>query len=153
MRPATSPAGICRACASSWRNAQTASIIAMLLGVGAVVGGAARRRPAPAIRQRRHPGPQEMIRRSLLSYMRAQEEQADRAGVKFLAATGQSAKGMYETFKRFADEIHVRCAPRRSLSCSRIRCRPNASRALEALARRARTGTRRIRPSCKCVTT
>jgi len=42
--------------------------------------------------------------RSLLSYQRAQEEQADRAGVKFLTATGQSAKGMYETFKRFADQ-------------------------------------------------
>jgi len=49
-------------------------------------------------------GPQEMIRRSLLSYVRAQEEAADRAGVKFLNATQQSAKGMYLTFKRFADD-------------------------------------------------
>ena len=48
--------------------------------------------------------PQEMIRRSLLSYVRQQEENADRAGVKFLTATGQSAKGMYETFKRFTNE-------------------------------------------------
>jgi predicted Zn-dependent protease len=39
-----------------------------------------------------------------LSYQRQQEENADRAGVKFLTATGQSAKGMYETFKRFTDE-------------------------------------------------
>ncbi|HEY4820880.1 MAG TPA: tetratricopeptide repeat protein, partial [Xanthobacteraceae bacterium] len=38
------------------------------------------------------------------AYQRQQEEQADRAGVKFLAATGQSAKGMFETFKRFADQ-------------------------------------------------
>jgi predicted Zn-dependent protease len=45
-----------------------------------------------------------MIRRSLLSYQRQQEESADRAGVKFLTATGQSPKGMYETFKRFTDE-------------------------------------------------
>ena len=30
---------------------------------------------------------------------------ADRAGVKFLAATGQSAKGMHDTFKRMSDEI------------------------------------------------
>ncbi len=36
--------------------------------------------------------------------MRAQEEQADRAGVKFLAASGQSAKGMYDTFKRMSEE-------------------------------------------------
>ena len=49
-------------------------------------------------------GPQSMIQRSLISYVRAQEESADRAGVKFLTATGQSPKGMYETFKRFADE-------------------------------------------------
>jgi predicted Zn-dependent protease len=50
-------------------------------------------------------GPQEAIRRSLLSYQRSQEEQADRGGVKFLTATGQSPKGMYETFKRLGDQI------------------------------------------------
>ena len=48
--------------------------------------------------------PGEVIRRTLLSYVRQQEENADRAGVKFLNATGQSARGMYETFKRFTDE-------------------------------------------------
>ena len=89
-------------------NAQTASIIAMLLGVGAMVGGATAGGAAganmgqvgPALLQ----GPQEMIRRTMLSYIRAQEEAADRAGVKFLNATQQSAKGMYLTFKRFADD-------------------------------------------------
>jgi len=45
-----------------------------------------------------------VIRRTLLSYVRQQEENADKAGVKFLTATGQSAKGMHETFKRFTDE-------------------------------------------------
>jgi predicted Zn-dependent protease len=40
----------------------------------------------------------------LLAYQRAQEESADRAGVRFLSMTGQSAKGMYDTFKHFADE-------------------------------------------------
>src|SRR5262249_23141733 len=48
--------------------------------------------------------PQEVIRRTLLSYVRQQEEAADKAGVKYLAATGQSARGMYETFKRFSSE-------------------------------------------------
>jgi predicted Zn-dependent protease len=85
-------------------TAQTASIIALLLGVGGMVaasrGGGNIGDPTAAIL-----GPQETIRRSLLSYQRAQEEQADRAGVKFLAATGQSAKGMYDTFKRLSDEI------------------------------------------------
>jgi predicted Zn-dependent protease len=87
-------------------NAQTASIIALLLGVGAVAAGAATRsnnmgQVGAAAMQ----APQEMIRRSLLSYVRAQEEAADRAAIKFLNATQQSAKGMQTTFKRFADDI------------------------------------------------
>jgi predicted Zn-dependent protease len=88
-------------------QAQTQAIIAMLIGAGAIVAGARSGNPnsgladagAAAIA-----GPQEMIRRTLLSYQRQQEENADRAGVKFLTATGQSPKGMYETFKRFTDE-------------------------------------------------
>jgi len=87
-------------------QAQTQMIIAMLLGVGAIAAGARggvnnglADAGAAAVA-----GPQEMIRRSLLSYQRQQEENADRAGVKFLTATGQSAKGMYETFKRFTNE-------------------------------------------------
>jgi predicted Zn-dependent protease len=89
-------------------RAQTQMIIAMLIGAGAVVAGARSNAGgnnglanagAAAIA-----GPQEMIQRSLISYQRQQEENADRAGVKFLTATGQSAKGMYDTFKRFADD-------------------------------------------------
>src|SRR5512140_275415 len=88
-------------------QAQTQMIIAMLLGAGAMVAGARSGNSnsglsnagAAAIA-----GPQEMIRRNLISYVRAQEENADRAGVKFLNATGQSAKGMYETFKRFSND-------------------------------------------------
>ena len=85
-------------------QAQVQSILAMILGIGGAVAasrsGGNIGNPAAAIM-----GPQETIRRSLLSYQRAQEEQADRAGVKFLAATGQSAKGMYDTFKRLSDQI------------------------------------------------
>jgi predicted Zn-dependent protease len=89
-------------------QAQTQMIIAMLLGVGAMAAGARSNQyggggltnaGAAAIS-----GPQNMIMRSLLSYQRQQEESADRAGVKYLTATGQSAKGMYETFKRFTNE-------------------------------------------------
>src|SRR5262249_3192946 len=50
-------------------------------------------------------GPTAAIQNSMFGYLRAQEEQADRAGVKFLTATGQSPKGMYETFKRLADQV------------------------------------------------
>jgi predicted Zn-dependent protease len=88
-------------------NAQTAAIIALLLGIGATVAGAragagsgASQAGIAALQ-----APQSVIQRSLLSYVRAQEEQADKAGVKFLNATAQSPKGMYETFKRFADKI------------------------------------------------
>jgi predicted Zn-dependent protease len=91
-------------------TAQTQMIIAMLLGAGALAAGAIRGglssgnsgladAGAAALS-----GPQNVIMRSLLSYQRQQEESADRAGVKFLTATGQSAKGMYDTFKRFTNE-------------------------------------------------
>ena len=48
--------------------------------------------------------PQSAIQRSLLAYVRTQEDQADHAGVKFLTATGQSARGMLELFKRLGNE-------------------------------------------------
>src|SRR6266702_3812501 len=88
-------------------QAQTQMIIAMLLGAGAMVAGSRSGNSGSGLANAGAAavaGPQEMIRRSLLSYQRQQEENADRAGVKFLTATGQSAKGMYETFKRFTNE-------------------------------------------------
>jgi predicted Zn-dependent protease len=87
-------------------QASNQAIIAMLLGVGALIAGARSgnantgQAGAAAIM-----APQAMLTNSLLSYARTQEEQADRAGVKFLNATGQSAKGMSDTFKRLADQI------------------------------------------------
>jgi predicted Zn-dependent protease len=87
-------------------NAQTQMIIAMLLGAGALVAGARSgsnsglsNAGAAAMS-----APQEVIRRTLLSYQRQQEENADRAGVKYLNSIGQSPRGMYETFKRFTSE-------------------------------------------------
>src|ERR1700734_3554192 len=86
-------------------NAQTAAIIAMLLGVGAVVAGArSNNADMSNVGGAVFTGPQAYIQNSLLAYQRAQEEQADRAGVRFLTMTGQSAKGMYDTFKKFADD-------------------------------------------------
>jgi predicted Zn-dependent protease len=84
-------------------NAQTAAILTTLLGVGAVVAtarsGNVGGNPMAAI-----VGPQSAIMRSLLSYQRQQEDQADRAGVNFLTLAHQSPKGMYDTFKRMADQ-------------------------------------------------
>jgi len=86
-------------------QAQTQMIVAMVLGAGALIAGARgggtgmADAGAAAIS-----APQTVIMRNMLSYQRQQEESADRAGVKFLTATGQSPKGMYETFKRFTDD-------------------------------------------------
>jgi predicted Zn-dependent protease len=88
-------------------QAQTQMIIAMLLGVGAIAAGAKSNYGNSGLTNvgaAALAGPQSMIIHSLLSYQRQQEESADRAGVKFLTATGQSAKGMYETFKRLSNE-------------------------------------------------
>ena len=88
-------------------NAQTQLIIAMLLGAGAMVAGARSGNSGNGLTQAGAAAiqaPQEVIRRTLLSYQRQQEENADRAGVKYLTATGQSARGMYETFKRFTND-------------------------------------------------
>ncbi|MET0219112.1 MAG: M48 family metalloprotease [Tardiphaga sp.] len=88
-------------------NAQTQMIIATLLGAGALAVGASSGGGGSGLANAGAAalaGPQEMIRRSMLSYQRQQEENADRAGVKFLTASGQSPKGMYETFKRFTSE-------------------------------------------------
>src|SRR5438128_3310281 len=88
-------------------QAQTQMIIAMLLGAGAMVAGARSGNSNSGLANAGAAAiaaPQEMIRRTLISYVRQQEENADRAGVKFLTATGQSAKGMYETFKRFSND-------------------------------------------------
>ena len=90
-------------------KAQTSSIIAMLIGLGAVVAGArgSAGNSMGQVGAAAMVGPQSMIQRSVLAYVRQQEEQADRAGVKFLNANGQSAKGMYDTFKRFAEQMLV----------------------------------------------
>ena len=86
-------------------SATTQSVIAMLLGAGALVaagrsGADLGQAGAAAIA-----GPTMAIQNTMIGYMRAQEEQADRAALKFLTATGQSPKGMYETFKRMADQV------------------------------------------------
>jgi predicted Zn-dependent protease len=87
-------------------NAQTASVIAMLLGLGAVAVAATHNNNADIgnIGSAVAIGPQAYLQTKMLAYQRSQEESADRAGVRFLTMTGQSAKGMYDTFKRFADE-------------------------------------------------
>jgi predicted Zn-dependent protease len=85
-------------------SAQTASIIALLAGIGAAVAGA-RSGAAGDIGAAAIMAPQSAILRSMLSYVRTQEDQADHAGVKFLNATSQSPKGMVDLFKRLSNEV------------------------------------------------
>lgn len=88
-------------------QAQTRAVIAMLAGVAAVAGGMAAGASGNTVSgaaTAAATAPQSMIQRDLLAYVRAQEQAADQAGVSYLAKTGQSANGMLETFKGFADK-------------------------------------------------
>jgi predicted Zn-dependent protease len=85
-------------------QAQTASVIGMLLGIGALVAGARAGGSGAAIGGAAMSAPQSMVMHSLLAYVRTQEDQADHAGVKFLTMTHQSARGMLDIFKRLAGE-------------------------------------------------
>ncbi len=86
-------------------QAQTASIVALLAGVGAAVAGARSGGGGGNIGAAAIMAPQSAIQRTLLAYVRTQEDQADHAGVKFLTATHQSARGMLELFKRLSNEM------------------------------------------------
>jgi predicted Zn-dependent protease len=85
-------------------SAQTASIIALLAGIGALAAGSRAGSGAADIGVAAIMAPQSAIQRSLLAYVRTQEDQADHAGLKFLAATHQSPRGMVELFKRLSNE-------------------------------------------------
>jgi predicted Zn-dependent protease len=87
------------------RATKNAALIATLLGIAAVAGGAASgvgglaqagagvMYGTPAIAQR-----------SVLSYRRAQESEADREAVNYLEATGQSGAGMLKTLERLSND-------------------------------------------------
>ncbi|HEY8381811.1 MAG TPA: M48 family metalloprotease [Microvirga sp.] len=88
------------------KNAQILSVIGMLAGAGAIagaassgdrVGGSGIGAAGVAM------GGQEMVRRNLLAYQRSEEQAADAAALRYLSTTGQSPKGMLDTFARFAD--------------------------------------------------
>ena len=86
-------------------RAQALGLIATLLGAGAAVAGSASGNSsgarAGAAATSIGPG---IALRSLLSYRRTQESSADIAALTYLNATGQSARGMLATFRRFADQ-------------------------------------------------
>lgn len=87
------------------REAQTLTAIGMIVGAGAAAAGVASGQDgaaqagtailssAPAFAQR-----------NFLAYARTEETAADRAALRYLEKTGQSARGMLTTFQRFADQ-------------------------------------------------
>ena len=85
-------------------SAQTASIIALLAGLGAAVAGSRAGAGGADVGMAAIMAPQQAIMRTVLAYVRTQEDKADHAGVKFLNATGQSPRGMVELFKRLSSE-------------------------------------------------
>ena len=138
-------------------NAQTASIVAMLLGVGAMAAGGSgaqqqcrrqSRRSAWSAPQGVDPcarcWPTSASRRS----------RPTSAGVNFLTRHRPVRQGHVRHLQAVRRPAAVRFAGAPIPICSRTRCRPNASPALAEVARsRSRIGTRRIRRSCSCATT
>jgi predicted Zn-dependent protease len=89
----------------SLENAQTLMIIGMLLAGAGVAGAAVSgQRDIGAGAAGAITAPMELARRSLLAYQRGEESAADRSALDYLNATGQSSKGMIETFERFASD-------------------------------------------------
>ena len=84
------------------------ALLMQILGIGAMIAGAA------SSGQGKDVGigagnsilsaTPDLATRSILSYRRVQESSADQAGVSFLNATHQSAKGMLVTFQKFAED-------------------------------------------------
>lgn len=88
--------------------AKTMAVVAGLLGIGAVVAGAASKQGglAQAGGGIAMGGP-EAAMRNLLNYQRTEEMAADRSAITYLASTGQSAKGMLTTFERFSNALSL----------------------------------------------
>jgi predicted Zn-dependent protease len=86
-------------------RASVQSIIGTLIGVAAMVGGAASgQKSASQAGQGIMLGSQSLAQRGLLSYQRGMEASADQAALKYLNATGQSSKGMLTLFQLLANE-------------------------------------------------
>ena len=89
-------------------RASAQSIIGSLIGVAAMVGGAAAgQKGAAQAGQGIMLGSQGMAQRNLLSYRRGMEASADQAALKFLNATEQSPNGMLALFQLLANESLV----------------------------------------------
>jgi predicted Zn-dependent protease len=90
---------------SEIQHASAQQIIGMLVGAAAVVGGAlAGSGEAAQAGQGIVMGSQGLAQRGFLAYQRGMESTADQSALKYLSATGQSAKGMLTLFNTLASE-------------------------------------------------
>lgn len=80
------------------RAATVPLILSMVLGVAAMAAGAGEAGSAILM------GGQQIAQRTFLSFSRTQESAADQAGVRYLAATKQSGRGMISVFRRFENQ-------------------------------------------------
>ncbi len=84
---------------------QTAALLLQVLSIGAVAAGAATGSSDTAQAGTAMMfGGQQVIMRSVLSYVRQQESAADRAAVEFLNGAHESPAGMLKVFRYFADQ-------------------------------------------------
>lgn len=84
--------------ADAMKSSSAASILAMVLGGVAIMGGQGDVGAALIA------GGQQMGVRNFLQYSRTQESAADVAAMRFLDATGQSARGLLEFFEILGDQ-------------------------------------------------
>ena len=90
--------------ASKIARARALAVVGTLVGIGAAASANAASSEASGIGGGLAAAAPTVAQRSLLSYQRSEEITADRAAIKYLNATGQSAKGMLITFKRFQQQ-------------------------------------------------
>ena len=86
-------------------RASASAIIGTLIGMAAMVGSAAAgQHEAARAGQGVMLGTQGFAQRNVLAYQRAMESSADQAALKYLNATGQSARGMLTLFDKLANQ-------------------------------------------------
>ncbi len=93
----------------------TRSLLMKVLGVGLLVaggiaGGEQAKEAAGGMGKSILLGTDTVLQRSILAYVRTQESEADQAALQFLFQTKQSARGMLETFERFANQEYLSAA-------------------------------------------
>lgn len=87
-------------------RAQVLGVVGSLLGVGAVAAGSLTgSEGAAGAGVGMMTGAGSIAQRSLLSYRRSEEMNADQAAIQYLEATGQSGAGMLTTFERFSEGL------------------------------------------------